>query len=373
MPDKSAPIEAPPLAEHGASVLPSVSVDTYGAEIRDAEGFVGDRASNTAFREILDKWRKRLKEIDEDPLASGEKKTAKTRAKAGNGKNGQGKGEKLSKRKLDKVLAVGDPKAAGLVVSAIEEFAQELAGVIRRFLKLKAWHGTEQIVIGGGFRNSRIGEVVIGRTEVLLKADDIDVGLTPIRHHPDEAGLLGVCHLAPAWVFTGHEGLLAVDIGGSNIRAGIVETNLKAAKDLSKAGVWKSELWRHAETKPSRKEAVEQLGELLRGLIREAKKNKFNLAPFIGVGCPGLIEKDGAIRRGGQNLPGGNWESKNFNLPQALHEAVPEIGGHSTAVLLHNDAVVQGLSEVPFRREVKRWGVLTVGTGLGNARFTNRE
>lgn len=174
-------------------------------------------------------------------------------------------------------------------------------------------------------------------------------------------------------MFTGHAGILAVDIGGSNIRAGIVETNLKTAKDLSKAVVWKSELWRHAEHKPSRSEAVEKLGTMLKDLIREAKKEKLGLAPFIGVGCPGLIEKDGAIRRGGQNLPGGNWESKNFKLPQALHEQVPEIGGHSTAVLIHNDAVVQGLSEVPFHREVKRWGVLTIGTGLGNARFTNRE
>ena len=39
---------------------------------------------------------------------------------------------------------------------------------------------------------------------------------------------------------------------------------------------------------------------------------------------------------------------------------------------MHNDAVVQGLSEVPFMRDVKHWGVLTIGTGLGNARFTNR-
>ena len=40
---------------------------------------------------------------------------------------------------------------------------------------------------------------------------------------------------------------------------------------------------------------------------------------------------------------------------------------------MHNDAVVQGLSEVPFMRDVKRWGALTIGTGLGNARFTNRQ
>jgi hypothetical protein len=40
---------------------------------------------------------------------------------------------------------------------------------------------------------------------------------------------------------------------------------------------------------------------------------------------------------------------------------------------MHNDAVVQGLSEAPFMHDVKHWGVLTIGTGLGNARFTNRK
>jgi cystine transport system substrate-binding protein len=29
---------------------------------------------------------------------------------------------------------------------------------------------------------------------------------------------------------------------------------------------------------------------------------------------------------------------------------------------MHNDAVVQGLSELPFMRDVKHWGVLTIGT-----------
>ena len=41
--------------------------------------------------------------------------------------------------------------------------------------------------------------------------------------------------------------------------------------------------------------------------------------------------------------------------------------------MLHNDAVVQGLSEMPFMQDVEHWGVLTIGTGLGNARFTNRH
>lgn len=39
--------------------------------------------------------------------------------------------------------------------------------------------------------------------------------------------------------------------------------------------------------------------------------------------------------------------------------------------VMHNDAVVQGLSEAPVMRKVKHWGVLTIGTGLGNARFTS--
>ena len=40
---------------------------------------------------------------------------------------------------------------------------------------------------------------------------------------------------------------------------------------------------------------------------------------------------------------------------------------------MHNDAVVQGLSELPFMKDRKHWGVMTMGTGLGNARFTMRK
>jgi hypothetical protein len=56
-----------------------------------------------------------------------------------------------------------------------------------------------------------------------------------------------------------------------------------------------------------------------------------------------------------------------------LKEKIPTIGEHETAVVLHNDAVVQGLSETPFMQDVENWAVLTIGTGLGNASFTNRK
>jgi hypothetical protein len=136
--------------------------------------------------------------------------------------------------------------------------------------------------------------------------------------------------------------------------------------------VWKSEIWRHADDEPSREEAVKRLVKILKGLIARANKEGFKLAPFLGIACPGVIKSDGSIEKGAQNLPG-NWESSKFNLPASLVEAIPEIGEHDTAVVMHNDGVVQGLSEIPFMQDVVRWGVLTIGTGLGNARFTNRN
>jgi hypothetical protein len=39
---------------------------------------------------------------------------------------------------------------------------------------------------------------------------------------------------------------------------------------------------------------------------------------------------------------------------------------------MHNDAVVQGLSELPHLKDYAHWGVLTIGTGLGNARFSSK-
>jgi predicted NBD/HSP70 family sugar kinase len=341
------------IARHGATRLPSVEVDSFNIEIKDDDGFLGDRASKGAFRKILDALRKPLKKNGDDPLGN---KSAVA----------------IPKSALDEALVGDDIGAAALVHGAIEEFAQELAYVTGRFLKTKAWADTERIVVGGGFRESRVGELAIARADILLKAEDFKVDLVPIRSHPDDAGLIGCLHLAPSWIFEAHDSILAVDIGGTNIRCGVVETRWKKAPDLSKASVWKSELWRHADDEPTREGAVKRLVKMLKGLITEADAEGLKLAPFIGIACPGVINGDGSIEKGAQNLPG-NWESSKFNLPASLVEAIPEIGRHDTAVLMHNDGVAQGLSEVPFMQDVEHWGVLTIGTGLGNARFTNRR
>ena len=243
------------LPTHGAAVLPSVKVDSYNLEVEDEDGFVGDKANRDAFWEILDKWRKPLKELGQDPL-------------------GDKPSEEISKKKLAALLTDGDPEAAALVQSAVEEFAQQLALVIRRFLRLKDWRDTECLVIGGGFRASRVGELAVGRAGLLLKADEVDIDLELIRSDPDEAGLLGAAHLLPAWMLKGYEGILAVDVGGTNIRAGIVELNLKKASDLAKAKVVQSELWRHADEDVKRDDAVERLADMLNGLLDWGKKEQ---------------------------------------------------------------------------------------------------
>jgi predicted NBD/HSP70 family sugar kinase len=341
-------------AKHGACCLPPVNVDCYNVELKDDGTFLGDRASKGAFRAIIENWRKPLRKIGIDPF-------------------GDEPSRNISKEKLDALLSDGSSEAARIVHGAIEDFAQELATVIRRFLKLETWRDTECIVVGGGLRATRVGERAISRAAVILKADKVPIDLVPISHDPTEAGLIGAAYLAPHRIFEANDAILAVDIGGTNIRAGVVVLNLRKAPDLFKATVWKFKLWRHADEKnPKREDAVEKLTGMLKDLIAGAGEEGLRLAPFIGVGCPGIIEADGAIDRGAQNLPD-NWESDSFNLPTRLCYSIPKIGPHETMVLMHNDAVVQGLSEIPVMQDVRRWGILTIGTGLGNARFTNSD
>ena len=175
---------------------------------RTAKDLPGDRASRRAFREILDKWREALRSSGQDPF-------------------GSEPSESISKKLLDAVLIGDNAEAAALVHSALEDFAQELAYVTRRFLKTKAWEGTARVVVGGGFRASRLGELAIARADIILKAEDLKIEMVPIRFHPDDAGLIGALHLAPSWIFEGYDNILAVDIGG---RISVAEWSRRGTK-----------------------------------------------------------------------------------------------------------------------------------------------
>jgi hypothetical protein len=349
--NKKSPHTRAPL--HGAATLPRVRIDTYGAQLRDGDEQYGDRANKGAFAAILEDWRKRSARGGGDPLADVPPSA-------------------LNKKNLAKFLASDNREAAGLVLGVIEAFSVELVGVITRFLRLKDWSGTERIAIGGGFRGSRIGELVIGRAAIQLKLDGVKTQIVPIREHVDEAAMIGALQLVPNWMLAGHDAILAADIGGTNVRVGVVTFRFGRKEGaLSEGKVILSKKWRHADDKtPSRTRAVERIVGSLQTLARDAEGRRLRLAPFIGIGCPGIINSDGSIKAGGQNLPG-NWESDNFNLAAELAKALPTINGEEPLIIVHNDAVLQGLSEVPQMLDVKRWGILTIGTGLGNARFSN--
>ena len=158
------------IGPHGAKVLPSVEVDSYNLEIKDDEGFLGDRASRKAFHAILENWRKPLRKLATDPF-------------------GDTPSDDLSRTKLDEIVKEGkDLEAIAVIQSAIEEYAQELSLVVRRFLKAKAWEGTERIAMGGGFRDSYIGELAIARANLILKAEGIKVEMVPIHNDPGRSG-----------------------------------------------------------------------------------------------------------------------------------------------------------------------------------------
>src|SRR6202161_2078818 len=89
------------IARHGATRLPSVDVDSFNIELKDDDGFLGDRASKGAFRNTRDPLRKPLKKNGDDPLGS---KPA----------------EDISKNALDEALVGDDINASALVHGAIE-------------------------------------------------------------------------------------------------------------------------------------------------------------------------------------------------------------------------------------------------------------
>lgn len=344
----------PALLKHGSLKLPEVIVQGYSLELHQGEDFLGDTVSKSAFSDMVDRWRKVFTGIHgKDPL--GTKPTTE-----------------LSKKRLDAFYAKGGV-AAAVIHSACEDYAFQLSHVVQRFLRHKSWRGVKRIVVGGGFKQSAVGEQAIRRAAELLFLEGIDVQMRLLRHHSDEGGLIGWVHLAPPKMLKHYDALLAVDIGGTNVRCGIVRINPKKDPDLSDFQVQGRAKWGHAEDEDATRRAsiVQGIADMLKKLISRAKKEKIALAPFVGVACPGWIQEDGSITKGAQNLPG-NWESPNFLVAQQLSELLPKIDGQQTQVHLHNDAVVQGLSELPAMTDVKRWATITVGTGLGNASYKNR-
>src|SRR3984893_11264212 len=97
--------QATAAIQHGGTLLPAVEIVSYNVELKDDEGFNGDRTSKGAFRDFIDNWRIPMRDMGQNVV---EESTAK-----------------IAKKRLDALLTSGDPEAAGVIQSAIESFAQE--------------------------------------------------------------------------------------------------------------------------------------------------------------------------------------------------------------------------------------------------------
>ena len=149
--------------------------------------------------------------------------------------------------------------------------------------------------------------------------------------------------MARARVTTSKPGILAIDIGGSGLKAGLLDDD----------GTMRGERVRVPTPHPC---PPQLLVDTLAGLVQ-------NVGPFdrISVGFPGVV-RDGCVVTA-PNLDTSSWAG--FKLADAMSS---RLGGHP--VKLVNDAEMQGMALI------RGQGIeiaITLGTGFGTALFRDGE
>jgi len=134
--------------------------------------------------------------------------------------------------------------------------------------------------------------------------------------------------------------VIAIDIGGTLLRVGLVKNN-KIIKYIKK------------RTPKEKKLFIKELTSSISVLIDKDVKG-------IGIACAGPL-KDGIIKNP-PNLP-----LKNFNLKKFLEKKFKK------RVEIENDAGCIALAEVNFGCKKKNFIILTLGTGIGGGIIINKK
>jgi len=142
-----------------------------------------------------------------------------------------------------------------------------------------------------------------------------------------------------------------IDLGGTNIKAGIVDENQKIAMQTSAP----------TGAERSAEEVIADMAGLVKQLMEELKIDESALAG-IGVGCPGLVDAEAGIVRYSNNI---SWE--NVALVQELGKYF------SCGIRISNDANCAALGEVKAgaAKDVSNAILLTLGTGVGGGIIIN--
>lgn len=144
---------------------------------------------------------------------------------------------------------------------------------------------------------------------------------------------------------------IGVDLGGTNIKIGIVSERGKLVKSIS--------IKTEAEMGPKK-----VISNILSGIKQALSKNKFKIQG-IGIGCPGVVSIKKGIVENAPNLPG--W--KNIKLGSIVKK---EFGYY---VHVENDANAAAIGELIFGagKKYSSFVMVTLGTGVGGGIVFNKK
>ncbi len=144
---------------------------------------------------------------------------------------------------------------------------------------------------------------------------------------------------------------IGVDLGGTNIKIGIVSEKGKLVKSIS--------IKTEAEGGPKK-----VINNICKGIDEILLKNKYKIQG-IGVGCPGVVSTKKGIVENAPNLPG--W--KNIKLGPVLKN------NFGYKVHLENDANAAAIGELIFGagKKLDSFVMVTLGTGVGGGIVFNRK
>ncbi len=108
---------------------------------------------------------------------------------------------------------VSAPEGMGQLIRALEARLEELGCVFHYGKAFEVDANPKRPTIVA--TSSRDAAQVLHKHSAEVSRALESIELVPVRHHTDEAGLVGSAHLAPKWIFEAYDSLVAVDIGGS--------------------------------------------------------------------------------------------------------------------------------------------------------------
>ena len=147
---------------------------------------------------------------------------------------------------------------------------------------------------------------------------------------------------------------IGVDLGGTNIKLGIVSSKGKLVKKISVK----------TEAEKGRDVIIENIKKGIQELISSKSKKKYKI-DGIGIGCPGVVTPGKGIVENPPNLPG--WEK--VSIGKIIHKEFHK------KVYVDNDANAAAFGESIFGsgKKHKSFIMITLGTGVGGGIIINKK